>query len=139
MAKNYGRLFQVGVDFLPKTRSLPSFALGRVYWGLHMRKLLFTIGLTLVALPMMAMGGPSSGPVLVKELRAYWSGGYYIDVDSSELCGTDAFVVNSDNLGNKIMYAALLSALLSEKYVKLEAVECTGWGSPLMGVTILAD
>ncbi len=103
-----------------------------------MRKSVCAIALALSTLPIAGTAGIEGNPALVMGLRAYWSGAFYVDVDSNQLCGTPAFVVNADNPGFKIMYSNLLSALLSGKHVKLEAVKCTGWGSDLQGVMLLS-
>lgn len=82
---------------------------------------------------------PTGGRVTVVNVRPYSGGSIYVQVSSSELCGTEVFSFTSSEVNGKEMYAAALTALVSGKQVQLEVIAakgCTGWGTRLQSITI---
>lgn len=98
--------------------------------------LMLPIG-TLVAEP------SSPAPVKILQVRPYANSySVYIDVSSGQLCGTSAFVIMTHEPGGKEMYAAALTALTTGKRVILEVSNttgCTGWGTKLQSLYVLAN
>lgn len=83
---------------------------------------------------------PTGLRVNVVELRPYASSTVaYLQVSSSELCGTSVFAIPLDEVGGKEMYATALAALVAGKKIALEVSNsrgCTGWGTRLQSIFI---
>jgi hypothetical protein len=103
------------------------------------------IGLCGLMLLIGAVSAEPSSPATVKimQVRPYAnSHSVYIHVSSGQLCSTSAFVIMTDEPGGKGMYAAALTALTTGKRVILEvsnATGCTGWGTKLQSLYVLAN
>ena len=97
----------------------------------------------MVALPLFAIASPeSTSPAYVIMVRPYNSGSIYIQLDSNVLCDTSVFMIDGNNAGKDIMYSAALSALVAKKKVRVEALTstgCTGWGTRLQSLYLLAE
>lgn len=105
---------------------------GLLSWGL-----LFAIG----AVPVMAE--PSSPRVKLIEVRPYiGSSEVHIKTNVDAVCGTNGFRIITSQPNGKEAYAAALTALTSGKSVVVEvsnATGCTGWGTVLQSIYIVAD
>ena len=80
---------------------------------------------------------PTGGRVSIVSVRPYSSGLIYLEVSSSEFCGTSVFAFSSTEVNGKEMYAAALTALATGKEVRLEAstaTGCTGWATRLQSI-----
>lgn len=96
----------------------------------------------LIALSTSAFATPESTAALVTEVRPYISGATFVSIDNSSLCGTTVFSIAADAPGKKERYAAVLTALSTGKYVRLEAANatgCVGWGTQLQSVYLQAN
>lgn len=113
-----------------------------------MRQGAFRVGVLIGLCGLMLLIGavsaePSSpAPVKILQVRPYANSyAVYIDVSSGQLCSTSAFVIMTNELGGKEMYAAALTALATGKRVILEvsnATGCSGWGTKLQSLYVLA-
>lgn len=85
-----------------------------------------------------------SSPTAVKivAIRPYvQSYAIYIQVDSEQLCNTSLFRLYLNEVGGKEAYAAALTAVATGKKVILEVSNtkgCTGWGTELQSIILLA-
>lgn len=92
-----------------------------------------------VSVPRVVQAEPTGGRVTVVNLRPYSGGSIYLQVSSTELCGTEVFSFTGSEVNGKEMYAAALTALASGKQIQLEvstATGCTGWGTRLQSIFI---
>ena len=86
-----------------------------------------------------------SSPVAVKvvAVRPYANSyNVYLEVSSGQLCSTSIFIIMTHEPGGKEMYAAALAALTTGKRVILEvsnSTGCTGWGTKLQSIYLLAS
>lgn len=90
-----------------------------------------------LCIPKVVLAEPTGGRVSVLSVRPYSGGSIYVEVSSSELCGTSVFSFIASEVNGKEMYAAVLTALASGKQVRLEvstATGCAGWGSRLQSI-----
>jgi len=100
-------------------------------------KILIAVLLIALCLASAVQAEPTGGRVTIVSLRPHINGAIYVDVSSSEFCGTSVFSIIATEVNGKEMYAAALTALASGKQVRLEvptAVGCTGWGSRLSSI-----
>lgn len=114
-----------------------------------MRKGMFRLGRvfglsSLILLIGSVSAEPSSpAPVKILQLRPYANSyAVYLEVSSGQLCNTSAFIIMTNEPGGKEMYAAALTAVASGKRIILEvsdATGCTGWGTKLQSLYILAN
>ena len=94
----------------------------------------------MLSTPILAV--PESSDVSVVEVRPYLSGEIFVRVNSSTFCGTTVFMIPGTAVAKKEMYAAVLSALLTSKKIRLEALTstgCNGWGTQLQSIYLQAN
>lgn len=89
-----------------------------------------------------ALAEPTSARVVILDLRPYaGSEVTYVHVNSTALCNTDVFIIDTSQANGKQMYAAALTAVASGKEVALEvanATGCTGWATKLQSIYIFS-
>jgi len=90
-----------------------------------------------------AMAEPSSQRVKLIEVRPYiGNSDVYIRTNVDAVCGTPIFRIVTSQPNGKEAYAAALTAITSGRSVVLEvsnATGCTGWGTALQSIYIVAD
>jgi hypothetical protein len=104
--------------------------------GEGMRVVIFAL-LVALCVSGVVQAEPTGGRVSVVSVRPYSSGLIYLEVSSSEFCGTSVFSFSDSEVNGKEMYAAVLTALATGKQVRLEAsaaTGCAGWGTRLQSI-----
>lgn len=100
--------------------------------------MLFVLACTIGSL----LAEPTSARVQILDLRPYAeSEATYVHVNSTALCNTDVFVIDTSQANGKQIYAAALAAVASGKEVALEvanATGCTGFGTKLQSIYIFS-
>jgi len=90
-----------------------------------------------------AIAEPSSQRVKLIEVRPYIGGNdVYIRANADAICGTSIFRIVTSQPNGKEAYAAALTAITSGRSVVIEvsnATGCTGWGTVLQSIYIVAD
>jgi len=90
-----------------------------------------------------AVAEPTGAPVKILSLRPYNTpngGNIYVEVsESRQPCETQGYVIDLSWVGAKEAYAAALTALVTDKYVRIEAVNtgCTGWGTKIQSIILI--
>lgn len=90
-----------------------------------------------------AIAEPTGAPVKILSLRPYntpTGGNIYVEVsESKQPCETQGYVIDLSWVGAKEAYAAALTALVTDKYVRIEAVNtgCTGWGTKIQSIILI--
>ncbi|KAF1721725.1 hypothetical protein [Pseudoxanthomonas wuyuanensis] len=100
-------------------------------------KTAMVIFLMILCIPGVVQATPTGERVSVVSVRPYSGGLIYVQVSSSDFCGTNVFAFSASEVNGKEMYAAALTALVSGKQVRLEvstATGCTGYGSRLQSI-----
>ncbi|WP_426323381.1 hypothetical protein [Pseudoduganella sp. R-43] len=90
-----------------------------------------------------ALAEPTGAPVKILSLRPYNTpagGNIYVEVSqSNQPCETQGYVIDLSWIGAKEAYAAALTALVTDKSVRIEAVNsgCTGWGTKIQSIILI--
>ena len=122
------------------------FTLSKNVIALIQRKFRLAMWLTVAVLVMtwgVAQAEPSSPRVKLIEVRPYiGNNDVYIRTNVDAVCGTSIFRIPTSQPNGKEAYAAALAAITSGRSVVLEvsdATGCTGWGTLLQSIYIVAD
>jgi hypothetical protein len=91
-----------------------------------------------------ARAEPTTVAVNITELRPYNIEGttagsaVFVAVDLVSACDTNVYKIDLRFAGSREVYAAVLSAFLTGKKVRIEVVNsgCTGWGSSIQSVYV---
>ncbi|WP_426323393.1 hypothetical protein [Pseudoduganella sp. R-43] len=90
-----------------------------------------------------ALAEPTGDPVKIVSLRPYNTpagGNIYVEVSqANQPCETQGYVIDLSWIGAKEAYAAALTALVTDKSVRIEAVNsgCTGWGTKIQSIILI--
>lgn len=90
-----------------------------------------------------AFSEPTGVPVKILSLRPYntpTGGNIYVEVSQSGApCDTQGYVIDLSWIGAREAYAAALSALMADKFVRIEAVNsgCAGWGTKIQSIILI--
>ncbi len=90
-----------------------------------------------------ALAEPTGVPVKILSLRPYngpTGGAVYVEVSQvGAPCDTQGYVIDLLWVGSREVYAAAMSALMADKFVRVEAVNtgCAGWGTKIQSITII--
>lgn len=109
--------------------------------GKKLISLLFALCASLVCA--LAIAEPTGAAVKILSLRPYNTpngGNIYVEVSQAkEPCETQGYVIDLSWVGAKEAYAAALTALVTDKYVRIEAVNtgCTGWGTKIQSIILI--
>jgi hypothetical protein len=90
-----------------------------------------------------ALAEPTTIPVKILEVRPYnvqgAPGAVYVRIDQVSLCNTDTYKIDLSWNGSKEVLATALSALVTDKPVKVEVANtgCVGFATPIQSLYIL--
>ncbi len=102
-----------------------------------MHKIIIAVGMFLASATTLAE--PTTSPTTVVRARAYLPSQAYIDVTSSDQCGTSTFMIDMSSSSGRAAYANVLAALSAGKKIQVEVSSCSGWGSPVQSIYIWAN
>ena len=91
----------------------------------------------------LAFAEPTGVPVKILSLRPYNTqngGNKYVEVSAAGApCDTQGYVIDLSWVGAKEVYAAAMTALVADKFVRIEAVNtgCAGWGTKVQSIIII--
>lgn len=90
-----------------------------------------------------AHAGTETGQVLIKSVRSITGGtpSVYITLQNAPICNTDTFSFQLTDVGAQGMLSIALTALTTGQFAEIEisnATGCTGWGTQLQSMYLLA-
>jgi hypothetical protein len=104
--------------------------------GSLMKKILF---LVLAPLPLCALAEPTGAPYKIISIRPYQTT-VFVQVATTNLCGTNMFRLDLTQPGGSALYSAALAAATAGKNVALEvsgSAGCSGWGTLLLSMIVI--
>jgi len=98
-----------------------------------MKKIILALVMAVSATAAMAARSPVT---TIKVIRSYSNGDYYLIVNTTQPCGTDAYRIKFSDAGAKGMIATALTAAASGNSLQFDVGTCSGFGTPITSMFV---